>query len=264
MVSSHTIVLKIVMTHSKGPQIDYQARKLTIVSVNSAGTETATFKAKDNSMLIRTLCLYELFAFTNSAWSPNLQFKICDIENVDQVATRCIKQLLQGSGQISGQARKDCKDFRPVAENCFVKRIADMLWTSSKITIVNTNSRGLRGFWDQAGQVHVEKGVSLITEDKAMAILCEGFIYETQYNSKTLDITELDYFQTDVNINIDVIKQRQEERAMANQPKKLANTGIEFKVNCWLLDQPAGRKTLGFGSVVIIIILISVVCCCLR
>ena len=268
VVSTHTIVLKMVMAYPKGPQIDYQARKLTIVPVfNDAGTETATFKAKDHSMLIRTASGHQtVISSCQSRAVLHIGTWICDIENVDQVATRCIKQLLQGSGQLSGQARKDCIDFGPVAQDCFVKRIANMLWTSSKIPIpiVNTNSRGLHGFWDQTRQVHIEKGVSLITEDKATAIQCEGFIYETLYNSKVLDITELDHFQTGVNINIDVVKLRQEERAMANQPEELANTGIGFKVNRWLLDEPAGRKTLGFGTVVILIILMLVICCCLR
>ena len=267
VMSEDTIVLKMVITYPKGPQVKYNARHIAIVPVfNDDGSKLASFKIEDQSMLIRTASGHlTVISQCQSKTMLHQKTWICDIENVDQVATRCMKLLLQEQGQINGKARQDCIEFSDSAQECFVKRVSNMLWTSSRVPlpIVDTDAKNLHGFWDQSRTNVIKKGVNLVTKQAAKAIQCEGFIYETQFSQKKLDIVEMDHFSAGININVDIIKLHKEERRLQKDLEESEAQGIGFKVNQWFKKE-TNKRTIGIGSFIFTILVLIALWYCLK
>ena len=270
VMSAETIVLKMVITYPKGPRVSYKSRLVTKVPVFSTeDTGTASFNVEENSMLVRTATGHmTVISDCSSQTMLHQRTWICDIARVDQMATRCMKLLLEGKSEIRGKAREECVTFSPSAQECFVKRVSNMLWTSSRVPlrIVNTEASNLHGFWDQDLQLTIDRGVNLVTNKKAKAIQCMGFVYETNFATMTLNLEELDHFSYGLNINVDIIKNHEKEEEAEEEAKANAGgiEGIGFQVQRFFDDEVTRRKTIGIGTAVMLIVLAIIIFYCLK
>ena len=257
MMDTNNIVMKVLLEYPKGPAIRYDARRITVIPVfNTFGNETAVLNVAKDAVLIQT-SRDHLTVISDCAIQAvsGQSMMTCDIKNHDTQGSRCIQELLNSSGYIRGDLRDKCITKSPVVQDCFIKRIAEMLFVSSKVPlpIIQTDTVALHGFIDNTLQKEIPSGVSLIDKSTANAVSCRDFVFETKYNDVVIDISELDHFTESININFDVIEKITMDDKMEEDPEKKGM--FMFTPQEWYDENKDIAHGIGVGTIIILILL---------
>ena len=257
MMDTKNIVIKVVLDYPKGPSIRYDARRITVIPVfNRFGNETAVLNVAKDAVLIQTSRDHLTVISDCSIQAVSGQSMMtCDIENHDSRGSRCIQELLNNSGNIVGDLRDKCITKSPVVQDCFVKRIAEMLFVSSKVAlpIIQTDTVALHGFIDNTRQKEIPSGVSLIDKSTASAVSCRDFTFETRYADVMIDINELDHFSESLNLNFDIIEKITMDDQEDEDPERKGM--FMFTPQDWYEENKEIAHGIGIGSIVILILL---------